>query len=200
MLDDASRAWLAALERGDQAEADRLAAVLDTATLLEQQRRDSPGRILGEALRLAEAGVAVFPIEPRGKRPLTRHGFKDATTDTAVVQGWWAQWPDANLGLPTGTGFDVIDIDGRDGFASMYCGDNPLVNDFVIVAVSRTSRPGGRHLYIPPTGRGNGAGLVPGVDYRGLGGYVVAPPSIGANGERYEWVQALSAAAGVASA
>ena len=46
-------------------------------------------------------GWPVFPIVARGKRPLTKHGFKDATTNTAQISDWWAQWPDANIGTPT---------------------------------------------------------------------------------------------------
>jgi hypothetical protein len=51
---------------------------------------------------------------------------------------------------------------------------------------------GGRHLYVAPSGDGNAANFRPGLDYRGAGGYVVAPPSIGPNGKRYDWITPLA--------
>lgn len=189
MLDEASHAWLDATLRGDQAEADRLEAVLDAATLLEQQRRNRPERIRDEALELAAHGVPVFPIRPRGKQPLTRHGFKDATTDPAVIAEWFEQWPDANLAMPTGVAFDVIDVDGPAGMARMYAKVDPMIDGLDVLGIATTSRDGGRHIYVPVTGRGNKAALYPGIDYRGDGGYVVVPPSVGDNGRRYEWLE-----------
>ena len=52
-----------------------------------------------------------------GKHPRTLHGFKDATTDLALIEAWWKQWPDANIGIPTGTpsGLLVLDVDPRNG-------------------------------------------------------------------------------------
>jgi hypothetical protein len=68
------------------------------------------------AVELAEHGLPVFPCvnQPRGpedKRPLTAHGFKDASCDPDLVRKWWARWPDALVGVPTGIRFVVIDID-----------------------------------------------------------------------------------------
>lgn len=200
MLDDTSLAYIAAITRGDQAETDRLGNVLDAATLLEQQQRDHPDRIRREAHNLAAAGIPVFPIRPREKRPLTRHGFKDATTDPDIIAAWFDQWPDANLGIPTGIAFDVVDIDGTEGMISMYGGTEPVIDSLEVIGLALTSRDGGRHLYVPVADMSNGANLWPGVDYRGVGGYVVAPPSIGANGRRYEWLKhPLPLAAGAAA-
>jgi len=56
-----------------------------------------------------------MPLVPGGKRPLTDHGVKDATTDEATIRGWWARWPDANIGIATGHGLVVIDVDRRRG-------------------------------------------------------------------------------------
>ena len=57
--------------------------------------------------------VPVFPCVPRGKQPLTAHGFLDASTDAEIVRSWWRRWPDANIGVPTGSasGVDVVDVD-----------------------------------------------------------------------------------------
>src|SRR3954466_10845433 len=65
------------------------------------------------SMMLARHDVPVFPCAPGGKQPLTTHGFHDATADGATVREWWRRWPDANLGIPTGTpsGVDVVDVD-----------------------------------------------------------------------------------------
>ncbi|HHU11309.1 MAG TPA: bifunctional DNA primase/polymerase [Intrasporangiaceae bacterium] len=75
------------------------------------------------AAHLACAGVPVFPCVPGGKRPLTVHGFQDASIDPGIVTAWWDRRPDANIGVPTGVlgGIDVVDVDvheGGSGFAS----------------------------------------------------------------------------------
>ena len=61
---------------------------------------DSP--MLKAALAYAKKGKKVFPIKPRGKAPLTPHGFKNATIDPQQIRSWWTQWPEANIGMPTG--------------------------------------------------------------------------------------------------
>lgn len=194
MLDDTSLAYVEAVRRGDTEEAHRLASVLDIATTLEQAQRDRTANLHTTALTYAEQSIAVFPIEPRGKRPLTRHGFKDATTNPDTITGWWNTTPAANIGIPTGTLFDVVDIDGIEGMASVYNGDDPVIASLNIIGIAITSRPGGRHIYVPPTELGNKTAILPGVDYRSTGGYVVAPPSVGANGSRYTWLFPLDIA------
>jgi hypothetical protein len=126
-----------------------------------------------------------------GKHPITPHGLKDASTNREQVEWWWRRFPQANVGLATGHRFDVLDVDGPTGeraLAHLAAGypfgpPGPAV---------RTGR-GGWHLYLAPTGLGNPKpqGLEQ-VDWRGLGGYVLAPPSRHASGRRYRWVRDLS--------
>lgn len=164
--------FLAAMEAGRFAEADALEA---RANALADAQRTNPR--LGEAaLAYASWGWPVFPLRPGDKAPLTRHGFKDATTDPARIRRWWAETPAANIGLPTGVAFDVIDIDPPRGWSAwremVDSGAVPAVHGLVCTA------RGGLHAYVAPSGGGNLAGIKPGVDYRGRGGYVVAPPSV----------------------
>jgi Bifunctional DNA primase/polymerase, N-terminal len=147
-----------------------------------------PGTGLSAAQQYAERGWAVFPVEPRGKRPLGRlvpHGLLDATTDDAVVEGWWRAEPDANIGLVTGIHFDVLDIDTDEGHSSFVV----AMPDGAPLLDGPTALTGGDgyHRYLEPTGLGNKAGFLPHCDWRGRGGYVVAPPSLHASGRSYEW-------------
>jgi hypothetical protein len=107
-----------------------------------------------------------------GKHPLTVHGLKDATSDPARLDSWWQRWPQANIGLVTGEVADVLDIDGPAGRAAvrLFTTDHDLRLEGPLV---RTGS--GWHLYLAPIGTGNRAGLLERVDWRGLGGYVVAP-------------------------
>lgn len=126
-----------------------------------------------------------------GKHPRTRHGLADATTDPRRVAGWWRRWPDANIGVATGgdAGIVVIDVDPPDGEPSLarLAADRPLPDTLT----ARTGS-GGRHLVFayPQAGESvrNRAGMRPGLDVRGDGGYVVVPPSAHASGRAYAWL------------
>jgi hypothetical protein len=143
-------------------------------------------------LQLAELGYPVFPCVPGGKPPLTARGCKDATTDAATLERWWADWPDANIGLAT-DGLLVVDIDVDEGGAAnpWLSGDPDKAIDLASAPTSITPR-GGRHfLFRQPDGLslGNTAGkLAPHVDTRGNGGYIVVAPSKLSDGRIYRWV------------
>ena len=142
------------------------------------------------ALVYAAAGVAVFPCVPDGKRPLTRHGLLDATCDARAVARWWRRWPDANIGLPTGTQVEVVDVDRRptgSGFAALERAQAAGMVDGWVCIVRTPSR--GLHLYYPVRpDRPQRCWAEPSVhvDFRGEGGYVLVPPSqvVTTDGER----------------
>jgi len=139
--------------------------------------------MLQHALSYAARGWHVIPLEPSGKKPITKNGSKDATTSESQIQKWWAQWPTANIGLATGHCFFVVDIDGPLG--AQWAEDNDLPQTLT----ARTSR--GCHLYysLPAdfTVANSTGTLSEGVDVRGIGGYVVAPPSVHESGFVYHW-------------
>lgn len=177
-------------------------------TLTAEVDRREPGTekptLLAAALWYAEQGVPVFALlpgrkhpfgtcsdckEPKCKGPSTCghdqcHGLLDATTDEPRIRRWWTDRPTANIGLATGHAFDVVDIDGPEGQNSRakHWDDIFAKIDADAIAKVLTPRPGGMHIYVPPTGDGNSAEIVPKVDYRGIGGYVLAPPSVIAPG------------------
>ena len=140
-----------------------------------------------------DLGLKVIPIKPGSKVPLTEHGSKDATDDHEIVHAWWERWPSANIGIATGHGVDVIDLDGWQAQQEF----DMIKNHPAILGCVMTPRDGGLHLYVSSTGKGNRAGVLPGVDYRGVGGYVLAPPSVIIPNEdhdyggEYEWIDDL---------
>jgi hypothetical protein len=171
--------------------------------------------LLDAALGYAARGIPVYPIHwprptpdgtslacscPRGrycdrpaKHPLVWHGVKDVSRDPAQLARWWQRWPDANIGLATGIVFDALDVDGLQGMAAL--------RDRVPTARRRHPGPlvatggGGWHYWYAPSGHGNRPprGLSH-VDWRGLGGSVLAPPSRHASGGRYRWLRTLDQA------
>ncbi len=140
------------------------------------------GDILAGALALASRGLPVFPCLA-SKAPATVRGFKDASTDPAVIRSMFGRPCAAAIGIPTGSasGLIAVDIDKhgeRDGMA--WLADN---QDALPDTLTHGTPSGGLHLlFRAPEGVtiGNSAGrLAPGVDVRGDGGYILVPPSPG---------------------
>lgn len=193
-LDQLEHLIVAAIRNDDWATATHYGALLDSA-----EQRTPPPTLHSSALWYASEGHPVFPLQPGTKIPFPgSRGCKEATTDPATINQWWAHHPDANIGLATGHTLDVWDIDGPTGVRSRL--DHwDAFTQLTTLGVVSTPRPGGTHIYVPASGEGNKAGLLPGVDYRGRGGYVVAPPSVivGGPGVKhpggYTWRQPLLA-------
>jgi hypothetical protein len=125
-----------------------------------------------------------------GKHPTTKHGPKDASRNEIQLDHWWNRWPDANIGIRTGvsTGIVVIDVDPRHG------GDESLAelvreHGELPATVEALTGGGGRHLVFKHPGGTirNRSNMRPGIDVRGDGGYIVAPPSNHASGGQYRW-------------
>jgi putative DNA primase/helicase len=145
--------------------------------------------MLHAALAYARRGWPVFPCQPRNKKPLTEHGLLDATTDEAIIRAWWERCPTANVAIATGerSGFIVIDIDRRKGG---HLTVEALEHELPETVESLTSD--GKHLLYASPGvkvRNDNAGklLGAGVDLKGDGGYILAPPSIHPDGPTYEF-------------
>lgn len=186
------QALLDAARAGTEQPFENIAAEAERRHAQREARLTAPGALGNAAVWYASQGIAVFPLQPGDKKPYPgSRGFKDATTDMDRARAWWNKHPTSNIGLPTGHLFDVIDIDGPTGARSLHdlhaSGALPAIH-----AIVSTGRECGRHLYVTPTGDGNAAAVWPGIDYRGLGGYVVAPPSV--TTRRYTWIQALDVA------
>ena len=120
-----------------------------------------------------------------GKHPLTSNGFKDATTIADQIEKWWMAVPEANIAIPTGaaSGFDVVDVDTYKGGAEAL---DKLHNGRQLpeTPVSETGRDG-RHILFKHDEKHKGI-VAEGIDWKGNGGYIIAPPSRGAL-QRYRW-------------
>jgi hypothetical protein len=147
--------------------------------------------MLVSAICYAIDGWAVFPLQPREKKPHPRtHGFWDATTDMARVAQLWEMFPGSNVGVATGASqLLVLDVDGESGDRTLAA----LVAEYGLLPLTlvQTTGRGSQWFFRRPPGSriGNSAHkLGAGLDTRGQGGYVVAPPSVHPNGRRYAWV------------
>jgi len=141
------------------------------------------------AHRYADAGWPVFPCRPGSKLPATEHGFHDATTSHRQIARWWSAQPEANLAIATGDpGPDVLDVDlkdGRSGYAALAQARRAGLAAHPRAVIRTPS--GGAHLYYRGTSQRSGTIPAAALDFRGQGGYVLAPPSLSAEtGRPYE--------------
>lgn len=141
--------------------------------------------LLGAALVYGGLGWPIFPCHP-DKRPATAHGFHDATCDPERITRWWSRH-DSLIGMPVRPGFAVVDVDDFDGF------DELASRGMAVPDTLTAATPRGQHLWyrtrrpVRPT-----VGVVPHVDLRGPGSYVIVPPSPG-----YRWLVLRSIADGL---
>lgn len=132
----------------------------------------------------ARQGYRVFPLRAGDKRPAVRGGYKIATTDPNRIDAWTRQpsLERGNIGLATGSGLVVIDVDPRNG--------GELDPSWPETLTVRTPSGGWHLYYAAPEGgpiRSSADGRIArGVDVRAEGGYVVAPGSVSAAGE-WRW-------------
>jgi len=141
------------------------------------------------ALWYAKHGLWVIPIEPGGKRPWGGNGIDHATTDPQIIREWYAECPDAGVGIAcAASGILAIDIDPRNGGDKTW---SALSAGHEINTVEAVTGGGGRHLlFLAPDYRVKGkAG--DGIDLK-LRGYIVVEPSIHPSGNPYRWVRGRS--------
>jgi bifunctional DNA primase/polymerase-like protein len=132
---------------------------------------------LERAQELAAKGMPVFPCSPSDKKPLTEHGFHDATTNPNRIGWWWYKWPTALIGVPAQR-FVAVDLDLQHATARDWWNDN---RESIPFTRTHYTRSGGLHLLFKPHPRvKNSAGkLAEHVDTRGAGGYIIWWPAEG---------------------
>lgn len=141
------------------------------------------------ALKYIETGLSVIPLKPKDKIPLIPSWveFQETIAEREQVGEWWRTWPQANIGIITGAISRILVIDADSPQAASDI--KPLLGDLSNVPIVATGK--GFHLYYRHGGKPlpNRAAVREHIDFRGDGGYVVAPPSIHASGKRYEWAK-----------
>jgi hypothetical protein len=187
---------------------------IDTTATTDITTSNASNPMLHHALKYADNGWAIFPLygvtqgecqcgmkcSSPGKHPRTPNGLNDATTEIEIIESWWTKWPESNIGIRTGRISDlwVLDIDNK---KSIQVGNRlvgqgqyslmELENELGTLPETRyvETGGGGRHVYfsfVDGCG-GNRANIRNGLDIRGEGGYVVAPPSVHISGHLYRW-------------
>lgn len=149
------------------------------------------GAIERAALDYARRGWSVVPLAPRDKKPLVMWSeYQQRRAAAAEISDWFGRWPLANVGVVTGaiSGLVVLDVDPRHG------GDGSLLalertHGGLPETVEALTGGGGRHLYLRHPGGTvrNMVGIAAGIDLRGDGGLIVAPPSVHPSGRSYVW-------------
>ena len=163
---------------------------------------ETPIMTLGLGMNLIDRGFVVFPANPKTKQPLVKEWDKVASGDLEAMSDWWKQFPKAMVAAPMGfaSGLWVLDLDAKQDEET---GEIIELEDLIAAIeeeigerlpqtmVAETPR-GGRHYYfkMPADGREvrNRNPLMPNIDVRGEGGYVIVPPSLRADGTQYRWV------------
>ncbi len=145
------------------------------------------------ALKYVDKGYCVIPINPYAKKPFFAIEEFQARHSTKVeIQKWWKEFPSAMIGLMTGSisKLFALDLDLNHDPDEI----SKLIPDSIITPTAKTPR-GGTHLYFIDPGNKNitiKSGLMPNVDYRCNGGYIIAPPSRNGYGRGYTWLDGLS--------
>lgn len=159
-----------------------------------------PSDTLAAALRYAKYGWLVFPCHniingkcscgkndcgSPGKHPRTKNGLMDATTDENKIRQWWGKWPTANIAVRTGpeSKIWVWDADLPDGPGTTAKMELPKT-------LSQQTGSGGLQFFFQWTGteiKNSSKKVAPGIDIRGLGGYVILPPANHISGGQYQW-------------
>lgn len=142
------------------------------------------------AIKYAQYGWSVFPVQAQAKMPACKHGLHDATSNEQDLKYLWQARLNLNIGIATGTpsGFWVLDIDSQEG--------EDFLKTKPALPKTLTSLTGkGRHLLfktpdnviIKNKTKIKENGVEHDIDVRGDGGYIVAPPSVHPNGSAYKW-------------
>lgn len=142
---------------------------------MNRKRRDRVYALRAGAVELVRQGFPVIPLKEGTKQPLWAAWQHKAITEIGRVSAVWES-DTYNIGIVTGITHDVLDIDQKNNGLSNYA---KLVRAGLIPEAQALvdTANGGYHLYYPSSGDGNHTTSY-GIDYRGKGGYVVAPPSI----------------------
>jgi len=129
-------------------------------------------------------GFSIIPIR-KDKRPYIKwESYQKEKADEAQIETWWQKWPDANIGIVTGSisNLTVIDVDSDAGNDAI----EEHLPDSLITPIAKS--PKGKHIYFQyKEGITNATRFLTDCDIRSEGGYIIAPPSCNGSGAAYGW-------------
>jgi hypothetical protein len=129
-------------------------------------------------LQLASVGFPVFPCGP-DKKPWCKGGFYAASTDLAALEALWRGKGNAYVGMPCGavSGIDILDVDPKHDGMTWWERHRASIPETRI----HQTRSGGLHILFRayPAMRNSQSIIAPGVDTRGVGGYMIYWPAHG---------------------
>ena len=149
--------------------------------------------MLEAALEYSGRGISVIPIPPGAKIPgISWKQFQETRADENQIRAWWQRWPNSNIGIVTGaiSNLVVLDCDAAEGLEIIEQNGGLPVTAVALTSFDETGFRK-RHYYFQHPGERlkNFVKKLPGLDFRGDSGYVLAPPSLHPSGARYEWAQ-----------
>ncbi len=168
---------------------------LDGVDAVEVPSEIKTNKMLAAALWYAVRGWRVFPLRTGDKTPIHSGGFHNATCDETIIRNWWASYPNANVGIATGAENRLLVLDndaykgGQDTLDALTAEHGDLPQTVEV----KTGGGGSQYYFSYPSdgvkyrNKSYSKKLWPfvGLDVRGDGGYVVAPPSIHPSGRAY---------------
>ncbi len=141
--------------------------------------------ILDTALKYESMGFSVIPVQESKKPYIAWEKHQTERANPKLIKEWWKEYPVANVAIVTGkiSNIGVVDTDSEEAREKL----EELLPDSILTPMAKTPR-GGLHYYFQhQNGLGNSAGFMEKTDFRGEGGYIIAPPSKG-----YVWLPNLS--------
>lgn len=141
--------------------------------------------ILDSALKYESMGFSVIPVKLDKHPYITWGKYQQEKPTPDQIKEWWAAYPNANVAIITGkiSKLGVVDVDSE-GAKEKF--DELLPNSF-LTPIAKTPHNGLHYYFQSENGLGNSVGFMDKTDFRGEGGYIIAPPSVG-----YSWLPELS--------
>jgi len=136
-------------------------------------------------------GFSIIPVRPDKKPFVKWEGFQKHRPTVEEIEKWWTKWPDAMIGIVTGSisGIDVVDTDTPKADDELQS----YLSDSFVCPTQRTPGGGKHYVFEHAEGIRNTNDRSPfKFHVRGEGGYFIAAPSQNGTGKGYEWLDGLS--------
>ena len=147
--------------------------------------------MIDQVREYVNSGWSVLPVKPEEKRPYMSNWLQYTKNRAYLqtVENWFTHLSGAGVGAVTGKISNMVVLD-----VESWCKIpiEELLKKYPTQMVAR-SGSGGYHLYYQyPVGVprvSNRVGIFEGADLRADGGFIVLPPTVHPNGNRYEWIK-----------